>query len=228
MRLLLVEDEALLARRLRKGLQEEAYAVDLAETAAAARALAQETSYDLIVLDLMLPDAAGLDLLAAWRDEGVETPVLILTARDRLEDKLRGFEAGADDYLTKPFAFEELLARARSLLRRRQAPPAEVLTFDDIRLDRSRREVRRDGRLFHLTPKEFALLEYLMLHPGRVLDRLTLAEHVWDAGYDARSNVIEVIVGRLRRKLEERGEPQVLHTVKGVGYVLRLEAGETR
>jgi DNA-binding response OmpR family regulator len=208
-------------------LQEEAYAVDLAETAAAARGLVQEASYDLIILDLMLPDAAGLDLLAAWREEGVETPVLILTARDRLEDKLRGFEAGADDYLTKPFAFEELLARARSLLRRRQAPPAEVLSFAGIRLDRSRREVRRDGRLFHLTPKEFALLEYMMLHPGRVLDRLTLAEHVWDAGYDARSNVIEVIVGRLRRKLEEHGEPQLLHTVKGVGYVLRQGAGET-
>jgi DNA-binding response OmpR family regulator len=226
MRLLLVEDEALLARRVRKGLQEETYAVDLAATAAAARDLVQGTSYDLIILDLMLPDASGLDLLAEWREEGVETPVLILTARDRLEDKLRGFEAGADDYLTKPFAFEELLARAHSLLRRRQAPPAEVLTFADVRMDRARREVRRDGRALHLTPKEFALLEYLMLHAGRVLDRMTLAEHVWDAGYDMRSNVIEVIVGRLRRKLEEGGEPQVLHTVKGVGYVLRAAAQE--
>jgi DNA-binding response OmpR family regulator len=219
--LLLVEDEALLARRLLKGLQEEAYAVDLAATAAAARDLVLENPYDLLILDLMLPDASGLDLLAEWRREGVETPVLILTARDRLEDKLRGFEAGADDYLTKPFAFEELLARTHSLLRRRQAPPAEVLTFGGVRLDRGRREVHRDGRLLHLTPKEFALLEYLMLHAGRVLDRVTLAEHVWDSGYDMRSNVIEVIVGRLRRKLEEGGEPQILHTVKGVGYVLR-------
>jgi two-component system copper resistance phosphate regulon response regulator CusR len=221
MRLLLVEDEALLARRLRKGLQEEAYAVDLAATAAAARDLVQGTTYDLIILDLMLPDGSGLDLLAEWREEGVATPVLILTARDGLEDKLSGFEAGADDYLTKPFAFEELLARAHSLLRRRQAPPAEILTFADVRLDRARREVRRGGRSLHLTPKEFALLEYMMLHAGRVLDRLNLAEHVWDSGYDGRSNVIEVIVGRLRRKLEEEGEPQILHTVKGVGYVLR-------
>jgi DNA-binding response OmpR family regulator len=226
MRLLLVEDEALLAARLRKGLQEEAFAVDLAATADAARSLVEETPYDLIILDLMLPDGSGLGLLAEWRGHGVETPVLILTARDRLEDKLKGFEAGADDYLTKPFAFEELLARAHSLLRRRQAPPAEVLTFADLRLDRARREVRRGGRALHLTPKEFALLEYLMLHPGRVLNRLTLAEHVWDAGYDARSNVIEVIVGRVRRKLEDGGEPQLLHTVKGVGYVLRGAARE--
>ena len=225
MRLLLVEDEALLGRRLRKGLQEEAFAVDLAMTAAEARDLVLENPYDLIVLDLMLPDGSGIGLLTEWREEGIETPVLILTARDRLDDKLKGFEAGADDYLTKPFAFEELLARAHSLLRRRQAPPAEVITFADVRLDRGRREVRRDGRLLQLTPKEFALLEYLMLHPGRVLDRTTLAEHVWDSGYDARSNVIEVIVGRLRRKLEEGGEPPLLQTVKGVGYALR-PAGE--
>jgi DNA-binding response OmpR family regulator len=226
MRLLLVEDEALLARRLRKGLQEEAFAVDHASTGAEARDLVQGTAYDLIILDLMLPDASGVDLLAGWRADGVETPVLILTARDRLDDKLRGFEAGADDYLTKPFAFEELLARAHSLLRRRQAPPADVLTFADVRLDRARREVQRNGRLLHLTPKELALLEYLMLHPGHVLDRLTLSEHVWDAGYDARSNVLDVIVGRLRRKLEAEGETQVLHTVKGVGYVLRTAAHE--
>jgi len=225
MRLLLVEDEALLARRLRKGLQEEAFAVDHAATGAVARDLVQGTAYDLIILDLMLPDASGVDLLAGWRADGVETPVLILTARDRLEDKLRGFEAGANDYLTKPFAFEELLARAHSLLRRRQAPPADVLTFADVRLDRTRREVQRGGRRLHLTPKELALLEYLMLHPGHVLDRLTLSEHVWDAGYDARSNVLDVVIGRLRRKLESEGDPQILYTVKGVGYVLRT-AGE--
>jgi DNA-binding response OmpR family regulator len=226
MRLLLVEDEALLARRLRKGLQEEAFAVDHAATGAAAREHVQGTAYDLIILDLMLPDASGVDLLAGWRGDGVETPVLILTARDRLEDKLRGFEAGADDYLTKPFAFEELLARAHSLLRRRQAPPADVLTFADVRLDRARREVQRGGRRLHLTPKELALLEYLMLHPGHVLDRLTLSEHVWDAGYDARSNVLDVVIGRLRRKLESAGDPQILYTVKGVGYVLRTAAHE--
>jgi len=226
MRLLLVEDEALLARRLRKGLQEEAFAVDHAATAHDARDLVQGAVYDLIILDLMLPDASGFDLLTAWRAEGVTAPVLILTARDHLDDKLRGFEAGADDYLTKPFVFAELLARAHSLLRRRQAPPADVLTFAGVRLDRARREVQRDGRPLHLTPKELALLEYLMLHPGHVLDRLTLSEHVWDAGYDARSNVLDVIVGRLRRKLEETGGTQILHTVKGVGYVLRTAAHE--
>jgi DNA-binding response OmpR family regulator len=224
MRLLLVEDEPLLARRLQRGLQEEAYAVDLALTGREAQDRVEATVYDLIILDLMLPDASGLDLLSRWRDEKVEAPVLILTARDQLEDKLRGFETGADDYLTKPFALEELLARVRSLLRRRQAPPAEVLRFCDVRLDRTRHQVWRGERELRLTPKEFALLEYLMLHSGAVLDRTTLAEHVWDASYDARSNVIDVIVGRLRRKLEDGNQLQLVHTVKGIGYVLRQPA----
>lgn len=221
MRILLVEDEPQLARHLRKGLQEEAYAVDHAGTCREARYLAEENQYDLVVLDLMLPDGSGLDLLARWRREGLEAPVLVLTARDRLDDKLKGFEAGADDYLTKPFAFEELLARVGSLLRRRKAPPAEVLEIEDLKLDRTRRDAERGGRSLRLTPKEFALLEYLMLHPGATLDRLTIAEHVWDEAYEARSNTIDVIVGRLRRKLEEGGASQLIHTVKGVGYALR-------
>lgn len=226
MRLLLVEDEALLAHHLRRGLQEESFAVDIAGSVAEANALAEETPYDLVILDVMLPDGSGIDLLSEWRRNGFEAPVLVLTARDRLDDKLRGFETGADDYLTKPFDFEELLARLHNLLRRRHVPPVDVLTFADLRLDRARREVWRGGRLLDLTPKEFALLEYLMLHAGRVLDRITLAEHVWDAGHDARSNVIEVLIGRLRRKMDEAGGPPLLQTVKGVGYVLRAASAE--
>jgi two-component system copper resistance phosphate regulon response regulator CusR len=227
MRLLLVEDEPLLARRLRRGLQEESYAVDVALTGREARNLVVESPYDLVVLDLMLPDASGFDLLTAWRRDGLDAPVLVLTARDRLDDKLRGFEAGADDYLTKPFAFEELLARVRSLLRRRQSRPAEVLQFADLRLDRTHRNVDRSGHPIQLTPKEFALLEYLMLHPRSVLERGTIAEHVWDADYEARSNVIDVMVGRLRKKLEDGGLPQLIHTVKGLGYSLRESPPES-
>ncbi len=226
MRLLLVEDEPMLARHLQRGLQEEAYAVDVAPTAREAQERIEGTEYDLVILDLMLPDGLGTDLLSRWRSEDFSAPVLVLTARDRLEDKLLGFEAGGDDYLTKPFAFEELLARVRSLLKRRSAPPAELLRVDDVELDRTHRQVRRAGYPIDLTPKEFALLEYLMLHAGAPLDRTTLAEHVWDEAYDARSNVIDVIVGRLRRKLERNGSPPLLHTIKGVGYVMRAAGPE--
>jgi DNA-binding response OmpR family regulator len=216
----------MLARHLQRGLQEEAYAVDIAATAREAQERIEGTEYDLVILDVMLPDGLGTDLLARWRADGFVGPVLVLTARDRLEDKLRGFEAGGDDYLTKPFAFEELLARARSLLKRRTATPAEMLRVDDVELDRTHRLVRRAGQPVDLTPKEFALLEYLMLHAGTPLDRTTLAEHVWDEAYDARSNVIDVIVGRLRRKLERDGAPHLLHTLKGVGYVMRATGPE--
>ena len=225
MRLLLVEDEPLLARRLVKGLREEGYGVDHAASRAEAADLAAAADFDLILLDLRLPDGPGLDLLVRWRREGLTTPVLILTAMDGIEDRVQGRDAGADDYLTKPFAFEELLARTRSLLRRRSAPPLQVLACGDLQLDRTRRQVERGGESVELTAKEFALLEYFMLHPGAVLDRATISEHVWDFGYEARSNVIDVIVTRLRRKLETGGGPRLLHTVKGAGYVFRPPLG---
>jgi DNA-binding response OmpR family regulator len=220
----MVEDERRLAERVAKGLREEGHAVDLAPAVAAARDRMIETEYDAVLLDLGLPDGSGLDLLAAWRAEGLSVPVLVLTARDRIEEKIAGLDAGADDYLTKPFDFEELLARLRALLRRVPAPPQALLEVADVRLDRNARTASRGGRELALTPKEFALLEYFLLHPGIALSRETIAEHVWDRSYEARSNVIDVIVGRLRRKLESGGAPRLLHGVAGVGWVLRVGA----
>ncbi|GMU65993.1 MAG: DNA-binding response regulator [Acidobacteriota bacterium] len=221
MRLLVVEDERRLADRVARGLREEGFAVDVAGDLAAARDRAIESDYDLAVLDLLLPDGSGLDLLAEWRQEGKSTPVLVLTAQDRVEHKVAGLDAGADDYLTKPFEFEELLARVRALLRRRAAPPRPVLELADLRLDRAARVAERNGERLDLTPKELALLEYLLLHAGAAVSREAIAEHVWDAGYEARSNVIDVIVGRLRRKLERAGGEKLLHSVAGVGWTMR-------
>jgi len=220
-RLLVIEDEHRLAQRLARGLREEGFAVDTAFTTMEARDRVIDAAYDLILLDLKLPDGSGLDLLVEWRGEGLTAPVLLLTAKDLLEDKVRGLDAGADDYLTKPFSLEELLARVRALLRRRTAMPQDVLEIDDLRLDRTAHRVDRAGRTLTLTAKEFALLEFLMLHAGQALSRSTIAEHVWDAGYDAQSNVIDVIMGRLRRKIDEGREARLIQTVQGVGYVLQ-------
>jgi len=225
MRLLLVEDERRLAERLARGLREEGFAVDCVTTAAEARERIEDTGYDLVLLDLGLPDGSGLDLLRGWRREGLDVPVLVLTARDLVDEKVAGLNAGADDYLTKPFAFEEVLARVRALLRRRPAPPRSVLTLDDLRLDRDGRRAEKAGEPLELTPREFALLEYFMLHPGIVLSRDRIAEHVWDQAYEARSNTIDVIVARLRRKIERRDQ-RLLRTVPGVGYVLREDGRE--
>lgn len=227
MRLLLVEDERRLAERLARGLREEGFAVDCAVSCAEARECAVATAYDLVLLDLGLPDCPGTDLLRHWRREGFDAPVLILTARDLVEEKVEGLNAGADDYLTKPFAFEEVLARVRALLRRRTAPPRSILTFGDLTLDRDGARAEKAGEPLDLTPKELALLEYFLLHPGVVLSRGRIAEHVWDEAYEARSNTIDVIVARLRRKVES-GERRLIHTVPGVGYVFRLEpSGKT-
>lgn len=221
MRLLLVEDEHRLAELLARGLREEGFAVDAVPSAGEARERAVETDYDLVLLDWVLPDGSGVDLLRAWRSEGMSTPVLMLTARDLLAEKVEGLGAGADDYLTKPFAFEELLARVRALLRRRATPPRRVLVVGGLRLDREAHQVELDHRPLELSPREFALLELLMLNVGLVLSRARIAEGAWDATYEARSNTIDVIVARLRRKLEEGSSERWIHAEPGIGYVLR-------
>ncbi len=222
MRLLVVEDEAHLARYLARGLREEAYAVDHVGTYAEASELAFANEYDLAILDLMLPDGTGLDLLREWRTEDLRLPVLVLTARDTVEDKVTGLDLGADDYLTKPFEFEELLARVRSLLRRQPAPSASLIEFENLELDRTYHQAAVAGQPLDLTVKEFALLEYLAINPRRVLSRDQIAEHVWDGGFSAETNVIDVMVGRLRRKIHDAGGRRLIQTVKGLGYVLRL------
>ncbi len=221
MRLLVVEDEAHLARYLVRGLREEAYAVDHVGTYAEASELAFENDYDLVILDLMLPDGTGLDLLREWRAEELRMPVLVLTARDTVEDKVTGLDLGADDYLTKPFEYAELLARVRSLLRRKPTLSVSVLEFEELELVREERQARIAGRALELTAKEFALLEFLMTNPRRVLSRDRIAEYVWDGSYSAETNVIDVLVGRLRRKIREAGGRPLIQTVKGLGYVLR-------
>jgi DNA-binding response OmpR family regulator len=220
-RLLVVEDEHRLADRLARGLREEGFAVDTAATSSVARDLASGTDYDLVLLDLKLPDGSGAELIETWRREGLTTPILVLTARDLLVDKISGLKAGADDYVTKPFAFGEVLARIHALLRRRGAAPRDLLRIGDLHVDRTSRHVERAGHAIALTAKEYALLEYLALHAGHVLSRSTLAEHVWDSAYEAQSNVIDVIVSRVRRKVDVPGAERLIHTVGGVGYVLR-------
>jgi DNA-binding response OmpR family regulator len=224
MRILIVEDEPKVANFIRQGLEEERHSVDVAaDGAEALDLLAVVPPYDLIVLDLLLPRRDGFAVLRALRGRGVATPVLVLTARDAVADKVAGLDLGADDYLTKPFAFEEFLARVRALLRRGPGPAAPVLRVGDLALNRATREVTRAGRSIALTAREYALLEYLMSHAGRVLTRPMIAQHVWGLDFDSGSNTIDVYVGYLRRKIERTGEPRLIHTVRGVGYVLQAE-----
>ncbi len=225
MRILVVEDERKVAGFIRQGLEEEGHRVEVAGDGAAALDLAAEgPPYDLIVLDLMLPVRDGFSVLEVLRGRGVRTPVLVLTARDSVGDKVAGLDRGADDYLTKPFAFEEFLARVRALLRRSGEPRPPVLRVADLALDPATREVTRGGRRIALTAREYALLEYFMRNPGRVLTRPMIAEHVWGIDFDTETNIIDVYVGYLRKKIDAEGEPRLLHTVRGAGYALK--AGE--
>ncbi|MFV2006749.1 MAG: response regulator transcription factor [Longimicrobiales bacterium] len=227
--ILVVEDERKMASFLRRGLQEEGYAVDVVEDGRAAAMQAGVREYDAIVLDIMLPRLDGLQLTAQIRREGSSTPILLLTAKDTPEDIIRGLDAGADDYLTKPFRFDVLLARLRALTRRGGSRRAEVLRFGDIELDRLAHKARRDRRDLTLTPREFGLLEYFLLNPGRVVRRTELLERVWEMLFDPGTNVVNVHVANLRSVLERGGEPRVIQTVRGVGYVLREpDPGEER
>ncbi len=221
MRILVVEDERKVASFLRQGLQEEGHTVEVAaDGAAALDALLAGPVYDLVVLDLMLPKRDGFEILRTLRQRRVETPVLVLTARDAVSDKVTGLDLGADDYLTKPFAFDEFLARARALLRRGGGPRVPVLMLGDLRLDPATRLVTRGGRRITLTVREYALLEYFLRNVGRVLTRPMIAQHVWGIDFDTESNIIDVYVGYLRRKIDAHGERRLLHTVRGAGYML--------
>ena len=222
MRLLLVEDEPKTGDFLRKGLSESGFVVDLARTGPDGQHLALTGDYDIVVLDVMLPGLDGWQVLRDMRQAGKQTPVMFLTARDAVDDRVKGLELGADDYLVKPFAFSELLARVRTLLRRGQAKEPEVLHAADLELDLLRHRVTRAGRRIDLTAKEFLLLEVLMRRQGEVLPRSLIASHVWDMNFDSDTNVIEVAVRRLRAKIDDEFEPKLVHTVRGIGYVLEI------
>ncbi len=225
MRILVVEDERKVASFIRQGLAEEGHAVEVAADGDEALDLAAGgPPYDLVVLDLMLPKRDGFGVLKSLRGRGITTPVLVLTARDSVGDKVTGLDLGADDYLTKPFAFEELLARVRALLRRGADRRVTPLRLADLALDPATRTVTRGPRRLELTAREYALLEYLLRNAGRVLTRPMIAEHVWGLGFDSESNVIDVYVGYLRRKIDGEGEPRLLHTLRGAGYVLKADA----
>jgi len=223
MRVLLVEDEPKLAAFIRKGLSEESSAVDVAPDGEAALVLARTTEYDVVILDIMLPGMDGFTVCERLRSLQRSVPILMLSARGMIEDRVRGLDAGADDYLTKPFAFTELRARLRALVRRRKSAALLVLTVSDITLDPLRRIVTRADRRVDLTPKEFELLAYFMKNADHVLTRAMIAEEVWHFTWDRLTNVIDVFVNHLRRKLEDAGEPRVIHAVRGVGYVMRAE-----
>ena len=221
MRLLVIEDEQKVASFIRQGLEEEGYAVDHAGDGASGLQIALQGLHDVIVLDVMLPKLDGLSVLQQLRQANVATPVLLLTVRATIEDKVLGLDAGADDYLTKPFAFEEFVARVRALLRRRAETAPPVLQVADLALDPARRVVSRAGRKIDLTPREFALLDYFMRNPDRVLSRTMIANRVWDYSFDATTNVIDVYVNYLRRKIDTGHDTRLLHTVRGVGYVMK-------
>ncbi len=220
MRILLVEDDERLSESLKDLLEDESYAVDAALNGAMASELAAVNEYDLIILDLIIPPPTGMDLLEGWRESGAQVPVLILTAQSSIEERVAGLDRGADDYLIKPFEYEELLARVRAVMRRRETSELVSLTAGDLEMHRETRRVLVAGRDIDLSPKEFALLEYMLTNKDRAVTRAQITEHVWDSSFDSMTNIVNVFVYRLRKKVDGESEGRLIHTVKGQGYVL--------
>ncbi len=220
MRVLVVEDEKKTAEYLRKGLSEHGFVVDVAANGEDGLHLAVTGDYALIVLDIMMPDKDGWSVMHSFRRSGKETPVLFLTARDTVDDKVRGLELGADDYMVKPFAFSELLARMRTILRRSPDRRPQAVAIADLEIDFFKHKASRAGKRLDLSPKEFAILWFLASHHGEVLSRTLISEHVWDINFDSDANVVDVAIRRLRRKVDEPFSTNLIHTVRGVGYVL--------
>jgi heavy metal response regulator len=223
MRILVVEDEKKVANFIKKGLEEEHYAVDSAEDGEAGLYLAEVNDYDLIVLDLMIPKIDGLEVLKRIRGNRNNVPILVLTARDTVEDIVKGLDAGCDDYLTKPFEFLEFLARIRALLRRERIDKEPILKIADLTLSLVTHKVMRGGKEIELTGKEYSLLEYFMRNPDKVLTRTMISEHVWDYHFDSMTNVVDVYVNYLRRKIDRGFEPKLIHTIRGVGYIMSAD-----
>ena len=224
MRILIVEDDRKIAGLLSKGLREAGYAVDQVNDGDEGLDFGLNNQYDAAVLDLMLPGRDGLSILQQWRAEKVQTPVLILSARRSVDDRVRGLQAGGDDYLTKPFSFSELLARVQALIRRSsQTSEPTTLSYGGVTLDLLSREVTRDGTKIELQAREFSLLEYLLRNAGRVVSKTMILEHIWDYAFDPQTNVVDVLVCRLRNKVDRDYDQKLIHTLRGAGYVLRSE-----
>ncbi|MGH7548059.1 MAG: response regulator [Gemmatimonadales bacterium] len=221
MKILVVEDDKTVGQYVKRGLAEAGYHVELVGDGTEALRLATDGRYDLLVLDLRLPGRSGLEVLRTLRDRGNSIPVLVLTAQDAVDFKVQALRMGADDYVTKPFSLEELLARVEALGRRPKAIAAPVLKVADLTLDTGSREVKRGNRAIELTPKEYAVLEYLMRHAGRVMPRTLITEYAWDYHFDPGTNIVDVVITRLRKKLDHAREPKLIHTVRGVGYVVK-------
>jgi DNA-binding response OmpR family regulator len=221
MKILVVEDDKTVGEYVRRGLEEARYQTELVADGDEALRLATSGHYDLMVLDLRLPRLSGMEILRTLRDRGHGVPVLVLTAQDAVDSKVQALRMGADDYVTKPFAFEELLARVEALGRRPKSIAPPVLKVADLELDTGSREVRRGGKLIELTPKEYAVLEYLVRHQGRVMSRTLITEYAWDYHFDPGTNIVDVVITRLRKKIDPAAEPKLIHTVRGVGYVVK-------
>jgi two-component system copper resistance phosphate regulon response regulator CusR len=220
-KILVIEDDPTVGQFVKRGLEEQRWGVELVADGDAGERMAASGAYDLVILDMRLPGKSGLEVLRSLRSRGIERPVLVLTAQDAVDAKVTTLRAGADDYVTKPFAFEELLARVEALARRPRAMASPKLRVADLELDQNTREVRRDGERIELTPKEYAVLEYLMRHAGRVMSRTLITEYAWGYHFDPGTNIVDVVINHLRKKVDAGREPRLIHTVRGVGYVVK-------